>query len=406
MKPKSKILSGCTSAQSSDCIIWNGPNIPCLDLETGMSITDVEHLIACKVCEIAGELDLSDLDLSCLIEQPDLDPEDKKLKLILQLLLDNQCSLKELIDSCCGSQSDESCCDLNLNLKCLKKFDDFGNEIPQDLNQTLQSLVNEVCDHKTRIEDLEDTVVDLQDQIDNLPDPVEYEEPIITTCVAIAKPVSESVVLLATDYCNYKTSIGTPTQIQAGLAQQCDNLNTTLGSEAGWNLAPQNLAQSFSNLWIAYCNVLNRLKAIEQTCCAPSCDKIKIGILADFDSDNEEVTLNFTSGAGTLIPSGFVDCGTTLTITDKDGHIKEFSALNITQGGVVGPLSLGGLSAGTLSFNFKTKFCLLDENSTVIMTCQDCIEIEQEYDGGGCCSITNSSTEPITVIYTVQVTSS
>lgn len=404
MKPKSSIITGCTSSTSSDCIKWNGPDIPCIGLTTGMSVTDVEHMLACKVCDIADGLDLSDLDLTCLVAQPDVDPDDKSVKLILQLLLENQCTLKELIDAANGG-GDDSCCDLTLNMKCLKKFDAFDNEIPQNLNQTLQSIINQVCTNKDDIAIIKNDVSDLQDQIDNLPEPTEpYEEPLVTTCVAVAKPLSQAFTLLGADYCTYKTAVGTPLQIQAAMAQQCENLSQELGSEIGWNLAPQNLAQTVSNMWITICDLRDRIKAIEQTCCAPTCDKVKIGFAAEFDTDNGEVTLTFSSGAGTVIPTGFIDCGTVLTITDKNGLTVTHSNLDITQNGIVGPLSLGSLAAGTLIFSFKTMFCLKDNLDTIILRCQDCVTEEVVYDGTGCCHIKNTTATDVILIYSSPIT--
>lgn len=403
MKPKNSILTGCTSSTSSDCIKWNGPDIECIGLTTGMSVTDVEHTLACKICDIAADLDLSDLDLSCLIAQPNVNPDDKNVKLILELLLENQCTLKELIDAAGGS-GDDSCCTLTLNMKCLKKFDVFGNEIPQDLNETLQSIINQVCTNKDDIAIIKSDISDLQDQIDSLPAPEPpYEEPLVTTCIAVAKPLSQAFTLLGADYCTYKTTIGTPSQIQAAMAQQCENLNTELGSEIGWNISPQNLAQTISNMWITICNLRDRIKSIEQTCCAPSCDKVKIGFTADFDTDNGEVTLTFSSGAGTVIPAGFIDCGTTLTISDTAGNSVTYSNLDITQNGVVGPLVISSLAAGKLEFNFKTMFCLVDDAGTVILRCQDCVMQEAEYGGTGCCGLTNATAADITVVYSVEI---
>lgn len=403
MKSKNNIRSGCVNSNSTDCTLWSGPDIPCIGIEAGMNVTEVEKAIACKVCDLADSLDVSELDLTCLIEQTTTDPDNRDVKLILQLLLDNQCSLKELIDAI--DQDGGGSVELNLNLKCLKKFDEFENEIPQDLNQTLQSIVNQVCASKDDITALQAQADDLQDQIDNLPPPPDpFEEPVISTCVTVAKPVSESVILLSSDYCAHKNAVGTTAQIQASLAKQCENLNSELGAETGWNLAPQNLAQTISNMWITICNLRNRIRAMETTCCAPSCDKIKLGFTADFDLDNAEVSLNFISGAGTLIPSGFEDCGSVLTITDKNGISLEYQSLDISQGSTIGPLSLSGLAAGTLNFNIKSKFCLIDTDDSVILTCQDCINKDLDYAGGACCSIRNIGSAPVTIIYTVPVT--
>lgn len=402
MTPKNYYTKGCASATTTDCITWQGPDIECLGIVHGMDMTEVTYAVSCAICQLIDNQDVTNIDLSCLINNASVNEEDKNVRLILELLLENQCSLKELIDNIDGSSSSVS---LTLNLKCLKKYDEFENEIPQDLNQTLQSIVNQVCTNKDNISDLYNITTDLQNQIDNLPDPPDpYTEPIITTCVTTARPLSDTVIDVTTDYCNYKAAFGTPAQAQSALTKQCSNLNAELGSELGWNATPQNLAQTVSNMWITICNLRNRIIAMEQTCCAPSCDKIKIAFSADIDYDNGEVTLNFTSGAGTTIPSAFEDCGTVLTIIDKNNFSKTFSDLGIAQGVSVGPLDLSGLAAGTLTFSFKTKFCLKDNTGSVILTCQDCVSQEVEYLDSGCCTITNTTTDNITVVYTVTTT--
>jgi hypothetical protein len=395
MKPKQSANTNPYGA-SSNLITWTGSDIPCLGIKNGDVLSEAVHVIACKVCAIADSLDLSSTDLSCLIAKPNVKPEDKNVKLILQLLLDNQCTLKTLIDAATSRSEDST---LNINMKCLKIFDAFQNEIPQDLPTTLQSLVNQVCTNTTDIALLKVKTTDLQTQISaiNLTPPIP-DERIVTNCLSTAQPISQALNQLAADYCVNKSVIGSASQLQGAIAKQCTGLNTRYGDQVGWNSTPVNLAQTLQNLWIAFCDVSNRLSAMETTCCAPSCDKIKLGFTPEFDFAAKSLNMIFESGAGTNIPLGFADCGTVLSITDHTGYVKTFSNLKITMGGET-LINLSGVAQGKLAFNFKTKFCLKDETGTTIMTCSDCVEQSIDYFDSSCCLITNTSAATVTIAY-------
>jgi len=62
--------NGCDNI-SSNCVVWQGPDIACIDLCTGDTITDVTAKLATKVCDIItngvdANPNLSGLDLTCL----------------------------------------------------------------------------------------------------------------------------------------------------------------------------------------------------------------------------------------------------------------------------------------------------------------------------------------------------
>lgn len=57
--------NGCMPI-SSNCVIWQGPRIPCLNLCKGDSITEVLYKFATDYCELLEQLDPTKYDLSCL----------------------------------------------------------------------------------------------------------------------------------------------------------------------------------------------------------------------------------------------------------------------------------------------------------------------------------------------------
>ena len=55
---------GCTKTSSS-CVIWQGPDIPCIKLCTGDTVSDVIEKLATELCAIMDTLKITNYDLSC-----------------------------------------------------------------------------------------------------------------------------------------------------------------------------------------------------------------------------------------------------------------------------------------------------------------------------------------------------
>lgn len=385
------------------CIQWNLGNIPSLGISNGDTLDSIVYAIVDKLCDLSDPLDLSTLSLQCLIDKLDVtEPVPRTIQTVFQLLIDNDCTLKDLIDNLQVQIDELENDNLILDLKCLAQFDIYGNQLPYDLKSVLQSLINELCTLKEQVAYLGTVVVDLQTQIDGI-DVTPYTLPIITTCVSPLKSLDVSVKDIATAFCNLKAATGTETQIQSAVANQCSTFNDEFGGLTGWNLAPANLAQSHSNIELALCDILTRLKTIEIGCCGPSCDKIKIGFIHSFDFDTRELTISFTSGAGTFIPSGFVDCGSEFTIKNCTGDVVLTSIQSITNNGDVVFTIPTGTCIDNLTVSIKTQFCMYD-GETVILTCRDCFSKEIQVQNE-CCIVTNSGDEDVTLTYQISVAS-
>ena len=387
------------------CIQWNLGDIPALGISNGDYLDELIYAIAAKLCECCGGIDLSELTLQCIYDkiiQDDRPIPTPTITTVLQLLIDNECTLKDLIDDLQSQINDITNTNLTLNLKCLAQYDAYGNPLPYDLKSVLQDLINELCTLKTQVAYLTSVVIDLQNQINNI-NVTPYTLPTVTTCISAGRRLDLSSSDIATSLCNLRAATGSESQIQTAIGNQCSNFNEQFGDIPGWILNPSNLAQSYSNLELAFCNVLSRLIAIEQTCCAPTCDKIKIGFTSSFDFDTRELTLSFTSGAGTVIPSGFEDCGSEFIFTDCSGSVVLTSIQPITNGADLVFVLPTGICLSTLSISIKTKFCLLDGDS-ILLTCRDCynkdINIQDE-----CCILTNPGDEDVVLIYQTTISS-
>lgn len=90
VKPLNLSKRDCT-AVSSNCVLWQGPDIPCLDICKGASITEVMCQIAISFCNFYEQLSPETYNLECLDIDQCAVPEFKNL---FQAVIDRLCYLE------------------------------------------------------------------------------------------------------------------------------------------------------------------------------------------------------------------------------------------------------------------------------------------------------------------------
>jgi hypothetical protein len=361
----------------------------------GDTVSDVVYKAGILICQLKDDINLEDIDLKCLVEACLTCPSpEKTLKNIIQLLINKVCTLEDLIENIDGGSTVNSDT-LNVNLRCLAILDGSGNVLNDDNNnEIVQSIIDQVCANKTDIDLIKNQVEDIDTRLTDLED---APAPTLTipnvngSCYGTNEPITNVVRDMSEEFCDYKEALGTVTQMTQAIAQQCTNLQTTYGSTTGFTAAPTNLSQGVRNLWVVLCDVLNRVTSIEDTCCAPSCDLVKVGFQTVFESNT--VKLQFTSGAGTSIPFGFTDCGSELTISDSDGNTVTVP-LQIANNYTSDDIDLSVFSPGEmLTFDVLVKMC------SDGLTCEKCVSKLITYKSSECCSVTNIGEDTVTIMY-------
>lgn len=402
------VVENCIPTPAS-CITWNSGDIPFLGICNGDFLPNVIWEIIFKIQEIAG-VDLSTFDIDEILSICNQKrPLETNLINILTLLKNNDVCLKDYIltlDQKINDLSTEK--GVSVNLKCFADFDNLGNALSISRAQLDQLVINELCSNKAKLELIDSRIDDLQDQITKIVTDTSVEELDFATCINTnVLPTSTQVINTAQALCDLRLRTGLPADISQALDKYPDIWNSKWGPLlTGFIIDPDNQAKVIGNLILLLAKIDERVTLIENTCCAPECGKIKIGILFTVNSDEDTVDLLFSSGAGTYIPPGFQDCGTTITLTDKNGIEFTPSLVNtpITQDGIISGINLAGLSTGTIKVSVKTKFCLYDSFGTLLTTCQDCFSTEFE-NTSGCCVITNNGQEAQSIIYKLSIVS-
>jgi hypothetical protein len=92
--------AGCTPL-SSNCVIWQGPDIPCIKLCKGDSVSDVVARLADELCTVLDYLKVDSYDLECFNPVcPKLDDFHD----LIQFIITKLCDLQTCCDSQGGSQ--------------------------------------------------------------------------------------------------------------------------------------------------------------------------------------------------------------------------------------------------------------------------------------------------------------
>lgn len=86
-------MSNCVPT-SSNCIIWQGPNIECIGLCQGDTITDVIYKLATAYCELSNQLQADNFDISCIECPEGIDCTVDNIQDLLDVLIAKICELQ------------------------------------------------------------------------------------------------------------------------------------------------------------------------------------------------------------------------------------------------------------------------------------------------------------------------
>jgi len=283
MKPLNLDNKPC-SPISSNCVIWQGPDIECINICNGDSVSDVVAALATELCTVLEQINVSNYDLTCLGFTSACPPKD--FEALIQFLINKICDLESVP---ANTQKDASGCpDCIVSVAaCFVE----GTTTNMQLVDYVQAIANKVCA-------LVDNIVDLQTQIDGIDIRVTALENAVPPSLAIPSiptgcldsvipgaPATETIDIVL-DYLVNDATIGycatietlwgssgsaadlaavlNPVCITASSASIVDGNDAGVGTMSsaypgptGWITTPLTLAQTIQNLWIAICDLRN-----------------------------------------------------------------------------------------------------------------------------------------------------
>lgn len=333
MKPINADNAPC-SPQSSNCVIWAGPDISCINLCTGDTISDTVSKLATELCTIMTTLKVSSYDLSCfnLATCPPA-----KFEELIQLLIKRICALESVSTTDSTASASGDCptgCIMTIE-SCLIT----GTETTMNLTDYVNLIANKVCSLVSDISLLQNQINSLDIRVDALesaPAP-SFTMPSFTVGCDLSSTVVQNTSHTLTDiltalvndstygYCSFRTLTGGNTTITDAISRKCIlDANTALFSASGQNMITKyagswitdgsniTMASAINNIWIALCDTYNFLATYE----------VKV-------TDTNTIDLTVTKDAA------YADMGVTISAKLVDTGWKDLSGFE-HQGGTVG----------------------------------------------------------------------
>jgi hypothetical protein len=330
--------NGCDNI-SSNCVIWQGPDISCIDLCNGDSISEVVFKLATKVCDLLesgvdANPNLEGLDLTCLNVRG---ATPTQLVPVLQAMV-NQICLNA--DSGGGGNEKSNSLPIMTLPACMQYDDKSGNPVTQlPLDEFATLIANQVCDNLASINTINSTLSSLNTRIDVLEACVlpcsggVVEAQIVPSCVSnVGTLTNVSVVVLAleTAFCSLRNAVGFPSAINSAISQSVitgssltrTSSSVSYGSKTGWNNSASTLAESVQNAWIVIDDLYTAIGNIQTNCCPSGCDSVIFDYVAQVVTDSQGLVtgINFNF-QGSTIPTGFADVTgfSKIIVTDVNG---------------------------------------------------------------------------------------
>jgi hypothetical protein len=275
MKPVNLNTAPC-SPVSSNCVIWQGPNIPCINLCNGDTVSDVVFALATELCGILDTLDVANYDLSCFGITA-CGPND--FQALIQFLIAQICALQGVVPGEIKNTTD--CPD------CLVTVADcfvVNGQTTMNLTDYVNMIAAKICSIIDQLAIINATLTSLDIRVttlENEPDPTFTIPSYIIGCdidtlnAGTEYQIDEILEAFTNEvWCPFYTATGTTTEILAAIAAECisgtdpSRANPTFtmqGAYPSWNPTSNTLASTINHIWIALCDLYNASIAVADT---------------------------------------------------------------------------------------------------------------------------------------------
>ena len=275
MKPLNLDNSPC-SPISSNCVIWQGPDIPCIKLCKGDTVSDVIHKLATELCNIMDLLDVNGYDLSCF-DLASCKP--KNIKELIQFLIERICAL-EATDAAVaatpttpGNEARSASADTLVTVaSCFV----VGTTTVMPVAEYAQAMGTRICSIIDQINAINLQINDLDVRVTTLettPAPV-YTLPSFAISCNVDSLISGNVygidVILESYindvWCSFYATTGSISDLSAAIASQCilgtdftkvNPAATYAVQYPNWIQPTVTIADLLNNAWIVLCDIYN-----------------------------------------------------------------------------------------------------------------------------------------------------
>ena len=286
MKPLNLDNSPC-SPISSNCVIWQGPDIPCIKLCKGDTVSDVVYKLGMELCNIMELLDVNGYDLSCF-DLASCKPQN--IQELIQFLIERICALED-VDAAvaatpAGTTKSTSADTLVTVAPCFV----IGTTTVMPVSEYAIAMGTRICGIIDQITIINNQITNLDIRVTTLetaPAPIFTVPSISVDCTLstiIVSPgtytLTEVLDALVNDdtygYCALTSTTGLASDILAAVQSQCIvDTDTSLVYGTPFSVAylgqwvpiasTNTIADAINNIWISLCDVYQYVSSLTFT---------------------------------------------------------------------------------------------------------------------------------------------
>lgn len=333
--------AGC-APMSSNCIVWQGRDLPCISLCKGDTITDVVEKLADELCDLMDMFDLDNYDLSCFNNEV---PQIKTFDELIQKILDKICDLEDITPG--GGTITPSTCpeDCIVDIATCFYFENETGDTVTTMSLTdyitaignkLCKLIDDVTGLTISVEQLQDDVTAIDSRVDTIEATYVKDPDLDYTNTATLDPsltprfVTLGVKTIEDAFVAHMNAVGLTTKIYQSMFKgvelaDLDALSRTGTYQglSGWITTMTSLSDSYNNMWIVIKDLRDAVDYLQKNNSLNACGLIKYNFRTELDvSDPSNPTVVFyLDGSQGLTPYRDSDSsGASFTITDSDGN--------------------------------------------------------------------------------------
>jgi hypothetical protein len=300
---------------STACVIWQGPNIPCINLCAGDAIDEVVFKLATYLCELSENIfDINNIEFACLLP-PDAQREDTPTNLeeLIQLIINYVCngSVTPLLAArTVGvTSSNEPIIELPDGIAYFDENGDYITVLEQSkyIKVAATKLAETIVLINTtqgRIFNAEKAIKNLENQFAKTSKASTNDIYVVSQCASSGTPgqqilIQDAFTVFERNYCNLTSVIGTTTALYNGINSQIPNLpnlpqlmNGSLQMKAipRWSTSVNNIGSSLTNLWLTVSDMRSKIIEIANNtfdipCVLLSPENLKMGTIATTSAD-------------------------------------------------------------------------------------------------------------------------
>lgn len=317
---------------STACVIWQGPNIPCINLCAGDAVDEVVFKLATYVCDLSKNIfDIENIDFDCIL--PVGTPTEDiptNLEELIQLLITYLCNLTGSSPSARLSGTtlvSEPLLQLPEGLAYVDENGDYITVLEQSkyillVATKLAEIINLTNITQNRILSNEKSIKLLETEFNMFLNSFNVDIYVVSQCASSGTPgqqilIQDAFTTFERNYCNLTSVIGTTTSLYRGINSQISNLsnlpqlmNSSLQMRAlpRWSISVNDIGTSISNLWLTVNDMRNRMIQISNAtfdvpCILLSPEDITVGTIGTVST---QIYWEKPSIAGVQPPSSYV----------------------------------------------------------------------------------------------------